>query len=61
MIVVPREVLLSGNNIALAFFERTFGVVSKDDNQPERILSAFMAISSFGNIVVMTFTAARGT
>jgi hypothetical protein len=34
--------------------------LSKNDDFPERILSAFMAISSFGNIVVMTFTAARG-
>jgi hypothetical protein len=47
-------------NVALSFFQRTLGSVSKDETQPGRILAAFMAVSSFGNIVVMTFTAARG-
>jgi hypothetical protein len=60
MIVVPREVQSSGN-VALAFIDLTFGTLSGDDDQSKRILSAFMAVSSFGNIVVMTFTAARGT
>jgi hypothetical protein len=62
MIVVPKAVQLdSKSNVALSFIQLTFGSLSEDDNQPQRILSAFMAISSFGNIVVMTFTAARGT
>ena len=61
MIVVPKEEQLdSRNNVALLFFQRTFGAISDDKRQPQRILSAFMAVSSFGNIVVMTFTAARG-
>jgi hypothetical protein len=61
MVVVPKaDQLNPKNNVALLFFQLTFGSLSKDDNQPLRILSAFMAISSFGNIVVMTFTAARG-
>ena len=61
MVVVPKEDQLDPTkNVALSFFQLTFGAVSKDDTQPQRILSAFMAISSFGNIVVMTFTAARG-
>ena len=61
MVVVPKEAQLNPeNNVALLFFKLTFGSLSKDDTQPLRILSAFMAISSFGNIVVMTFTAARG-
>jgi hypothetical protein len=59
MVVVPKELQLN-NNVALLFFKSTFGTLSKNDDLPERILSAFMAISSFGNIVVMTFTAARG-
>ena len=61
MVVVPKELQLNpSNNVALLFFKSTFGTLSKNDDLPERILSAFMAISSFGNIVVMTFTAARG-
>jgi hypothetical protein len=61
MVVVPKALQLNPeNNVALLFFQLTFGTLSKDDDQPQRILSAFMAISSFGNIVVMTFTAARG-
>ena len=61
MVVVPKDLQLNpSNNVALLFFKSTFGTLSNDDDLPERILSAFMAISSFGNIVVMTFTAARG-
>ena len=59
MIVVPKTEQIAGN-VALAFFQRTLGTVSKNEAHPRRILAAFMAISSFGNIVVMTFTAARG-
>ncbi|KAJ9642887.1 hypothetical protein H2199_004408 [Coniosporium tulheliwenetii] len=60
MIVVPEEdQVLAGGNVALQFFERTFGNLSPNDNRAQRILSAFLAISSFGNIIVMTFTAAR--
>jgi amino acid transporter len=59
MIVVPKDDQLNGN-VALSFIQLTFGSLSGDDNQSQRILSAFMAVSSFGNIVVMTFTAARG-
>jgi hypothetical protein len=61
MVVVPKEDQLDPRkNVALSFFQLTFGAISESSNQPQRILAAFMAISSFGNIVVMTFTAARG-
>jgi hypothetical protein len=61
MVVVPKaDQLVSGANVALSFFKLTFGEVDKGNTLPQRILAAFMAISSFGNIVVMTFTAARG-
>lgn len=60
MVVVPKEAQLNpNNNVALLFFQLTFGAVSDNPVLPNRILAAFMAISSFGNIVVMTFTAAR--
>ena len=61
MIVVPKELQLDSRyTVAESFFKLTFGSLSDSGNQPQRILAAFMAISSFGNIVVMTFTAARG-
>ena len=61
MVVVPKEDQLNPKkNVALTFFQLTFGAISKDKSQPHRIFSAFLAISSFGNIVVMTFTASRG-
>jgi hypothetical protein len=61
MVVVPKESQLDpSNNVALLFFKLTYGTLSEDHYLPQRILSAFMAISSLGNIVVMTFTAARG-
>jgi fructose-specific phosphotransferase system IIC component len=61
MVVVPKSDQLDpSKNVALSFFQLTFGAIAHGNAQPTRILSAFMAISSFGNIVVMTFTAARG-
>jgi len=59
MVVVPQAEQIT-KNVALSFFQRTLGSVSEDESQPGRVLAAFMAVSSFGNIVVMTFTAARG-
>ena len=61
MIVVPVAVQLKGSNVALEFFTATLGQVNPENTSPTRILSAFMAISSFGNIMVMTFVASRGT
>jgi hypothetical protein len=60
MVVVPKTDQLNNPNVALLFFKYTFGAISTDETLPQRILDAFMAISSFGNIVVMTFTASRG-
>jgi hypothetical protein len=61
MVVVPKESQLNpSSNVALLFFQSTFGTLSKNHDLPERILSAILAISSFGNVVVMTFTASRG-
>lgn len=61
MVVVPKQDQLNPeNNVALLFFTYTFGAISTNETLPQRILDAFMAISSFGNIVVMTFTASRG-
>ncbi|KAL8670232.1 MAG: hypothetical protein Q9168_005221 [Polycauliona sp. 1 TL-2023] len=52
---VPKDIVLSSDlDIANIFFGRVFG----DDIAP-RVLSAIIAFSIFGNILVMTFTASR--
>jgi hypothetical protein len=54
MIVVPSDVQIKGD-VAQAFFDRAF-----DSNvNAKRTTSSLLAISSFGNIVVWTYTAAR--
>ncbi|SPO05464.1 related to high affinity methionine permease [Cephalotrichum gorgonifer] len=57
MVVVPKEMQLGGN-VAQAFFQRTFGGLG-NNNVGERVLNAFLAVSSLGNIIVMTYTASR--
>jgi amino acid transporter len=60
MIVVPKETQINTkDSVALEFFKVTLGLVDPKDPTPQRVLAAFMAISSFGNIMVMTFVAAR--
>ncbi|KAK2812056.1 hypothetical protein FQN50_001766 [Emmonsiellopsis sp. PD_5] len=61
MSIVPwHDQINSDVNIAERFFKLTFGsLLPPDNNTSNRILNAFLAISSFGNIVVMTYTAAR--
>ncbi|KAL0929667.1 high affinity methionine permease [Colletotrichum truncatum] len=54
MVVVPKEVQMD-QNVALEFFKRTYGSTGPGP----RIFNAFLAISSMGNIIVMTYTAAR--
>ena len=60
MIIVPTDVQES-ENVAQAFF---YNIFDADPEHPKgykikRAINAFLAISSFGNIVVMTYTAAR--
>ncbi|KAF2837972.1 high affinity methionine permease [Patellaria atrata CBS 101060] len=60
MVVVPREIQIdSAQNIATVFFQNTYGTLGSKDNKAQRILAAFMAISSLGNIITFTFTASR--
>ncbi|OHF04643.1 high-affinity methionine permease [Colletotrichum orchidophilum] len=58
MVVVPRSVQMD-ENVAQKFFELTFGTLGSASNTGARIFNAFLAISSLGNIIVMTYTAAR--
>ena len=55
MLVVPAEVQIQ-RNVAEEFFARIF---DSHDNRAQKTVDAFLAISSFGNVVVWTFTAAR--
>ncbi|ENH63944.1 High-affinity methionine permease [Fusarium oxysporum f. sp. cubense race 1] len=57
MVVVPEKDQIS-TNVAQEFFERTLGSLTEDETG-QRIFNAFLAISSMGNIIVMTYTAAR--
>jgi len=59
MVVVPAT-SQDQENVAQQFFDMTFGVLgSNQDLTKKRVLNAFLAISSFGSIVVTTYTAAR--
>lgn len=61
-IVVPAGSFESAitSNVAHKFFELTLGSINSPwAPKAPRMLSAFMAISSLGNIIVMTYTAAR--
>ena len=56
MVVVPRAVLANANiNVAREFFRGTFGKLVNGD----RVFHTFSSISSLGNVIIMTFTAAR--
>jgi hypothetical protein len=62
-VVIPNDVLLNakGSDVANEFFQRTLGTLSPDSKVAERVTAAFMAISALGNVIVMTFTASRGS
>jgi amino acid transporter len=58
MVVVPRADQ-TDHNVALRFFELTYGRIAASGATAPRLFNAFLAISSIGNVVVMTYTAAR--
>lgn len=67
MVVVPSETQMTrgrGGGVAQQFFELSIGSLSSGDNSngridSTRIFNAMLAISSLGNISVMTYTATR--
>lgn len=62
MLVVPKSDQLNAElDIAQQFFQLTYNNIANSGVDPQRIMSAFIAISTFGTIFVMTFAAARGT
>ncbi|KAI9166408.1 High-affinity methionine permease [Paramyrothecium foliicola] len=59
LVVVPKDVQMNGEGgVAQQFFAMTLGRRG-DSDLGERIFNAFIAISSFGNMIVMTYTASR--
>ncbi len=59
MVVVPYDQQRT-SSVAQQFFDMTFGARGGDAAvSGKRAFNAFLAISSLGNIIVMTFTAAR--
>lgn len=59
MVVVPKEAQINGEGgVAQQFFEMSLGRLTAN-NTGKRIFNAFLAISSMGNIIVMTYTASR--
>lgn len=46
------------DDVALLFFRMVFGR-NETDMLPDRVFNSFLALSSFGNIIVTTYTAAR--
>jgi hypothetical protein len=64
VVVVPRDSLITaqGPDVAQEFFQRTLGTLGPPDSKiAQRLTAAFMAVSALGNVVVMTFTASRGS
>src|SRR6478609_3225181 len=57
MVVVDKNAQVE-NNVAEQFFVLTLGSLS-NGGTGKRIFNAFLAVSSMGNIIVMTYTAAR--
>lgn len=57
MVVVPSELQVDAG-VAEQFFSMSLGKLGAGDSGT-RIFNAFLAISSMGNIIVMTYTAAR--
>ena len=61
MIVVPREEQFAGIDIAQRFIEiSTATVFGTRPGKARYVISGLRAVSSLGNIIVVTFTAARG-
>lgn len=61
-IVVPTALFIPGEkmNVAHYLFRYTIGTLSPEwETRASQMLSAFVAISALGNIIVMTYTAAR--
>lgn len=61
-VLTADEIMESGTRCAQCFFEKAFGGSCHTENEstaPARAMSGLIALSSFGNIIVVTFVASR--
>lgn len=60
--IVPKDLLFQkgGVDVGTEFFARTLGNIVIDKGQRKTIFGVLKAISAFGNLIVITFTTARG-
>jgi len=60
--IIPKEELFTyGLDVGARFFQLTLGRAGVSNRQLQKIWPAFKAISALGNLIVTTFTAARGS
>jgi hypothetical protein len=61
--VVPKDVLFNSaeKDVGQIFMGLTLGKTGLSANSQETLWAVFKAISALGNLIVVTFTAARGT
>jgi hypothetical protein len=59
--VVPKHEQIAGADIGRRFFQISMAAIAgTSSRQADRAFAALKAISSLGNIIVVTFTASRG-
>lgn len=60
--IIPKDLLFQkgGIDVGTEFFARTLGNVIIDKGQRKTVFAVLKAISAFGNLIVITFTTARG-
>ena len=59
--IIPKaELFTQGTDVLARYFQLTLGRVVTSHNQLQTIYSVLKAISAIGNIIVVTFTTARG-
>lgn len=59
--VIPKHDLFTrGLDIGMRFFQLTLGRAGLSDRQLQTLWATLKAISALGNLIVTTFTAARG-
>ncbi len=59
-IIPKKELFTYGLDLGMRFFQLTLGRAGVSDHQLQIIWPSFKAVSALGNLIVTTFTAARG-
>jgi hypothetical protein len=58
--VIPKSELFSGIDVGARFFQLTIGKAINNPSLSIRFFNGLKAVSGIGNIILVTFTAARG-